>query len=118
MALNNKTITAPRGDQPMSLEELLALFKVDESVWKVDRFLPNSWPIVAKLEENDIEFVNCVMTGYVKSSGDISTKRLYQAKAWLSRRELVPSTIPIHKIEVRIRKTKQRKPKETTVKQV
>ena len=115
---NKKTITAPRGDQPMSLEELLALFKVDESVWKVDRFLPNSWPIGAKLEEKDIEFVNGVMTGYVKSSGDISTKRLYQAKAWLSRKELVPSTIPIHKIEVRIRKTKQRKPKETTVKQV
>ena len=117
MTLNKKTIIASPGDQPMSLEELLTLFKVDESVWKVDRFLPNSWPIGAKLEEKDIEFVNGVMTGYVKSSGEISTRRLYQAKAWLSRRELVPSTIPIHNIEVRIRKSKSRKPKRIKVKQ-
>ena len=118
MTSNKKTIIAPPGDEPMSLDELLTLFKVDKSVWKVDRFLPNSWPIGAKLEEKDIEFVHGVMTGYVKSSGEISTKRLYQAKAWLSRRELVPSKVPIHTVEVRIRKPKVRKPRKKKVKQV
>ena len=118
MTSNKKTIIAPPGDEPMSLDELLTLFKVDKSVWKVDRFLPNSWPIGAKLEEKDIEFVDGVMTGYVKSSGEISTKRLYQAKAWLSRRELVPSKVPIHTVEVRIRKPKVRKPRKKKVKQV
>lgn len=118
MASNKKTIIAPPGDEPMPLDTLLALYKVDESIWKVDRFLPNSWPLGAKLEEKDIEFVDGVMTGYVKSSGEISTKRLYQSKAWLSRKELIPSKIPIHSIEVRIRKTKTRRPKVAKLKQV
>lgn len=115
---NHKTITAPPGDEPMSLDELLALFKVDLDIWKVDRFLPNSWPMGAKLEEKDITFTNGVMDGYVKSAGEISTKRLYQAKAWLSRKELVPSRIPIHEVKVKIRKTTKRKPRNPKVKTV
>jgi len=115
---NKRIIIAPRGDEPMSLDELLDLFKVDRKEWKVDRFLPNSWPIGVKVEDKDITFTNGVMDGYVKSSGEINTKRLYQAKAWLSRRVLVPSTVPIHQINVRIRKTKAKKPKPNKTKNV
>jgi len=113
---NRKIITAPPGDEPMSLEELLTLFNVDMTIWKVDRFLPNSWPMGVKVVEKDLEFVNGIMTGYIKSSGDINTKRLYQAKAWLSRIELIPSRVPIHKVIVNVRKTKARKPRATKMK--
>jgi len=113
---NKRTIIAPPGDEPMSLDELLALFKVDLTIWKVDRFLPNSWPIGIKVEDKDIEFVDGVMTGHVKSSGKINTKRLYQAKAWLSRYELIPSKVPIHNVVVNIRKTKAKKPRGTKTK--
>jgi len=118
MTKNYKTITAPPGDEPMSLDELLALFKIDLDIWKVDRFLPNSWPMGVKVEDKDIEFVNGVMTGHVRSFGEINTKRLYQAKAWLSRRELIPSRVPIHNVVVNIRKSRSRKPKPTGTKTV
>lgn len=108
---NEQVIIAPPGDEPMSLDQLLDLFKVDREVWKVDRFQPNSWPIGVKVEEKDIKFTEGVIDGYVRGSGEINTKRLYQAKAWLSRRVLIPSKVPIHHISVKIRKTKQQKPK-------
>lgn len=113
---NRKTIIAPPGDEPMSLDQLLALHEVDLDIWKVDKFLPNSWPIGVKVEDKDITFTDGVMNGYVKSAGEINTKRLYQAKAWLSRRELVPSKVPIHHISVSIRKSKSKKPRLTKAK--
>ncbi|MCK5292979.1 MAG: hypothetical protein KAR39_13295, partial [Thermoplasmata archaeon] len=113
---NKKTITAPRGDEPMPLDVLLKLYGVDESIWKVDKFLPNSWPIGVKVEEKDITFTDGVMNGRVVSSGEINTKRLYQSKAWLSRRILIPSKVPLHQVVVRIRKSKVKKPKDAKLK--
>lgn len=113
---NEKEIIAPPGDSPMSLSELLELFDVDTDIWKVDRFQPNSWPIGVKVEEKDIRFTEGVMDGYVRSSGQINTKRLYQAKAWLSRKVLVPSEIPMHSIDVNIRKPKKLKAKKSKTK--
>jgi len=105
---NKKTIVAPPGDSPMSLEQLLKLFEIDLKIWKVDKFQPNSWPIGIKVEEKDIRFTDGVMNGHVKSKGDINTKRLYQAKAWLSRIELIPSKIPIQHISVSVKKSRKR----------
>lgn len=113
---NKMIVVAPPGDEPMPLDVLLKLYKVDEDIWKVDKFVPNSWPIGAKLEEKNITFDAGVMSGYVKSDGTISTKRLYQSKAYLSRKILVPSKIPIHQVVVRMRKSKVRKPKDSKLK--
>ena len=105
------TIVAPKGSEPMTLEQLLALFDVDLNIWKVESFIVNSWPIGVKVEDKDITFTDGVMDGYVKSDGSINTERLYQAKAKLIRRVLTPSEIPIHHINLKIRKTRVKKPK-------
>ena len=53
-----------------SLEELVEFFRIDLSVWEVDRWLANQW-----------------QTGAVnRESGEMEVTPLYQVKAWLKRR--------------------------------
>jgi predicted transcriptional regulator len=61
-------------NKPLSLQELLELFKVDTRIWKAENYRVNVWPVGAKHPE----------------TGEIITKDLYQTKANLIKRFVEP----------------------------
>ena len=72
------TIEAPRG-RVSSLDELLALGRVDLSVWEVERHVVNSWEVASKGKD-----------------GEVTVTPLFQFKAWLRRIPGVATMREIH----------------------
>lgn len=73
-----------------TLDQILEEAKVDLSVWKVDRYLINKWPVGAKAEKKDITWKDGrIVDGYVKSDG-LTVAQLWQVKVWLVRIEPEP----------------------------
>ena len=65
---DNRTITT-RSEHIRTVEDALAYAEVDTEIWKVDRFIVNSWEM-----------------GYKDENGEAQTRPLWQVKVWLKRR--------------------------------
>lgn len=73
-----------------TLEELLAVCKVDLTVWKVDKYICNKWAVGTK--NND---------------GSVTKTPLFQIKAWLVRAVIEPlGFAPVAPIEIHLRASK------------
>jgi hypothetical protein len=83
-----------------TLDQVLKEAKVDLSVWKVDRYLINKWPVGAKAEKKDITWEDGkIVSGYVKSDG-LTVAQLWQVKVWLVRKVLEPVFPTVQPISV------------------
>lgn len=71
---------------PRTLDELLVACAVDQTTWEVERWVANSWPVGAKI------------------NNQIRRTPLYQVKAWLRKRVLAPVALaPVRPVEVTVR---------------
>jgi hypothetical protein len=70
--------------EPKSLEEMLALFKVDREVWDVEKYVVNSWEQSQKTSDGSLVIP------------------LYQVKVWLRRKVAILTELPaVHPVQVR-----------------
>jgi hypothetical protein len=53
----NQTTGEVVSSNPLSLEEFVALFKIDESIWKVDKFECTSWDVGMKMGAQAVAYV-------------------------------------------------------------
>lgn len=80
-----------------TVDQLLALADVDMSVWFVERFKLNKYPMGAKSEYQDLRWDGGVMSGWAKKNG-LQVVQLIQVTVWLARREPIarfPTIRPI-----------------------
>ncbi len=71
---------------PPSLEDALAEYEVDLSVWEVERYVVNKWQGYRKDKAVDLDYEDGVITGTVKDSGGVNKVWMYQIKVWLQRK--------------------------------
>lgn len=82
-----------KGDKMItSLDEAIEFFKIDTKIWEVERYLCNSYPVSARVREQNIEWVKNSKTGGSTMLGTSirenkwTTKVNYQVKVWLKKR--------------------------------
>lgn len=69
-----------------TLEEAIELFKIDLSIWEVERWVCNSWDVNARAREQDLSWKDGVMNGYAVREDAWRTTTNYQIKVWLKKR--------------------------------
>ncbi len=69
-----------------SLEEAIEFFKIDTNLWEVERFLCNSYPVSARRREQDLSWVDGVMSGKAVRKDEWTHTVNYQVKVWLKKR--------------------------------
>jgi len=69
-----------------TLEDLLAVAKIDLTIWEVDRHEINQWQIARKATDSKLVYQDGKRTGYSYDSGGMNVEPLWQVKAWLKRR--------------------------------
>lgn len=80
-----------------TVDQLLELAEVDMSIWFVERFKLNKYPMGAKAEYQDLRWDGGVMSGWSKKNG-LQVVQLIQVTVWLARREPIarfPTIRPI-----------------------
>jgi len=88
----NYAVASSTDGRIRTLEDLLAVCKVDLSVWKVrdkDGWEVKAWEGYAANEQKDLKFERGQITGEVKRDG-IITETLYSVRATFVRREPIP----------------------------
>lgn len=75
----------------VSLDELLAIARVDQAVWFVESFKCGKWDAYAKDEKKDLKWVRGRMSGTVQCEGKLTIEPLFRIVATLKRR--VPADI-------------------------
>lgn len=71
---------------PITLDDLLKMYKVDLEVWYVESHEINSWPMGRKDKKVSLEWNDGRVDGFVEDSGKLHVERLYQIKARLKRK--------------------------------
>lgn len=69
-----------------TLDQLLSVCKVDESVWAVKEWKPNCWQVGAKEEHADLAWAEGKVSGWLKKFG-LKIHNLWQVKATLIRKD-------------------------------
>jgi len=82
------------GNMPPSLEDILDKFKVDRSVFEVEKYVVNEWPM-----------------GYKKADGTAASHILYQCKVWLARIAPIDFKIPAPPVISLVVRPDKKKPK-------
>lgn len=75
----NKSIT--------SLEEAIAFFNIDTTIWDVERWICNSWDMGSKWRKQDLSWNNGVMHGTAVRKNKFITNTNYQVKVWLKKKQ-------------------------------
>jgi hypothetical protein len=71
-------------ERPVTVDEVIARFKVDLTLWEVDRFQVNKWEVGAKVSDGDITYKDGRASGVISKQG-VVVKPLYQVKVWFKR---------------------------------
>lgn len=108
--VNNATLRF-NAAEPLSLEDVLLIAKVDTGVWTVKNFKINTWHIGRKAKTVDLEYLDGVASGTVVDTGEIKKEYLYQVTVELERIQPIPSGPVIFPISI----TSNTKPKNATV---
>jgi len=88
--LNSRVVESRTEGAIKTLDQLLVESEVDLETWMVDHYIVNKWPVGAKAEQKDITWKNGrIVDGYVRSDG-LTIAQLWQVKAWLIRKKLIP----------------------------
>jgi hypothetical protein len=90
----NETTHAAFANTPLSLDDVIRLWDIDEDVWEAVHFQPNQWEIGAKHPE----------------SGEILTKPLYQTKVQFKRKKTASIEIVAKQILADIERAAKAKP--------
>jgi len=93
----NRLVTYAQGADIKTLDELLEAAKVDLTVWDVERWIVNKWPVGAKTADKSLSYEKGVVTGTIEEHG-LTVAALWQVKAWLIRKDpicIFPTVRPI-----------------------
>ncbi len=107
---NHRTVSLT-SDRIISLDDLLKAYKVDLTIWKVDRWTPNKWEIGRKAITKDMVYDQGVADGFIKDTGEINVEPLFQVKAWLIRISPIALEPIVQPVQLKIRKYKTAAPK-------
>jgi predicted phosphodiesterase len=72
-----------------TVEELLAICKVDMNIWEIERQVINKWATARSGKTVNLTFSDGVANGEVSDSGGMVVQPLYQVKVFLKRRKVV-----------------------------
>ncbi len=86
-------------NRPMTMEQMAKRFKIDLSVWEVERLITNMWENVSKDEQRDLIFEAGRIDGKVKTGGVIVTP-MWQTKVWWVRIKPVALSPMLYPVDV------------------
>lgn len=98
----NFAVAEIRSDKPIDTNELLELVGLDESEWKVERVLVNSWQSARKDSKKELEWVDGIISGSVSDSGQFNKVDLFQTKVWLTRKNRIAVKAVLQPLELKI----------------
>ena len=107
---NHKTVSLT-ADRIITLDQLLKAYKVDLSIWVVERWTPNKWEIGRKAITKDLIWQGGVQDGFIKDTGEVNIEPLFQIKAWLIRKTPIALEPIVRPVQLKIRKYKTSKVK-------
>lgn len=83
---NAAEVSATTDEQIKRVEDVIRICEIDTTVWAVDRWLVNKWPVGRKHKQASLTFDKGIVTGSIEDSGEIFIQDLWQIKVWLTRK--------------------------------
>jgi hypothetical protein len=99
-------------ERPVTVDEVIARFKVDLTLWEVDRFQVNKWEVGAKVSDGDITYKDGRASGVISKQG-VVVKPLYQVKVWFKR--IAGTLVTMQKLKDSLISDLRKLPKPATV---
>lgn len=78
------------GPRIVTPEQFIEELEIDLSEWVIERQEVRKWEVGAKCVEKDLKFVDGVINGYIKSTGQLSIEPLFYVRVVLVRRNPEP----------------------------